>query len=147
MRWVGIALFLLGCSCTFAQAPCPMCRKPLVPLRAVYAVFVTAGQTHRLTLRCIRCALHAFKRWHPDQALMRVRCVGTKRWVTFRWDGHRLTAQPSSACLLLAPEKEGECLDRHLVFARPEVARSFLRTHPSLASTPLLSIGQAVRGD
>jgi hypothetical protein len=57
MRWLCVALLVFGCSPLVAQTPCPMCQKPIVPSRAVYAVFIAGGQTHRLTFRCIRCAL------------------------------------------------------------------------------------------
>jgi hypothetical protein len=143
MRWLCVALLVFGCSPLVAQTPCPMCQKPIVPSRAVYAVFIAGGQTHRLTFRCIRCALHAAERWHPERALLRVRCAATGRWVAFRFNEHRWSAHPASARLLLAPEKGGECLDRHLVFSHPKAAHRFLRSHRSLASTPLLSIRQA----
>lgn len=145
MRWQGVAFLVVVCSHLFAQTPCPMCQKTIVPSRAVYARLVVNGQTHRLTFRCIRCALHAIGRWHPEQALLRTRCVATGRWVTFCLNRRHWTAQPPSACLLLAPEKDGECLDRHLVFSHPKVARRFLRSNHSIAPT-LLSIFQAVEG-
>ena len=143
MGWLGIALLVFGCSSLVAQTPCPMCQKPIVPSRAVYAVFAAGGPTYRLTFRCIQCALHAAERWHPERALLRTRCVARGRWVTFHFNGHRWSAHPAFARLLLAPEKGGECRDRHLVFSHPKVARRFLRSHRSLASTPLLSIRQA----
>ena len=143
MRWLCVALLVFSCLPIFAQTPCPMCQKPIVPSRAVYAVFAVGGPTYRLTFRCIQCALHAAGRWHPERALLRVRCAATGRWVTFRFNGHHWSAHPAFARLLLAPEKGGECLDRHLVFSHLKVARRFLRSHRSLASTPLLSIRQA----
>ncbi len=133
---IGLMLNIGGAQ---APTPCPMCAKPIVLTRAVYVVLSAKGQTHRLTLRCIRCALQAVKRWKPETALLCTRCVATKRWVTFRWNG-RWQTEPKSARLLLAPEAGGECLNRHLVFASSSVAHRFVQKHPSLRPFPLLTI-------
>ncbi len=147
MRWLSITLLVFGCSQLVAQTPCPMCQKPIVPSRAVYAIFATGGPTYRLTFRCIQCALHAAERWHPDRALLRTRCVATNRWVTLKWADGRWLAEPASARLLLAPEVGGECLNRHLVFANPSVARRFLARHPALKTFSLLSADQLPKVD
>ena len=124
-----------------ASLSCPMCVKPIVPSRAVYAVLSVKGQKHRLKLRCIVCALNAVKRWQPETALLRTRCVATKRWVTFKWDGD-WQSEPKMARLLIAPEAGNECLHRHLVFASPSVAHRFVQKRPSLRSFPLLTIAE-----
>ncbi len=123
-----------------------MCQKPIAFSRAIYVVLVTHKQTERLTVRCIQCAFHLLRQRRAERALLRTRCAATKRWVTLRWNG-RWRAQPSSVRLLIAPETNGECLDRHLVFASEQVARQFLTRHPSLRTFSLLSLSDiAVRG-
>ncbi len=127
-----------------------MCRKRIVSSSAVYMVVTVGNAEHRLTVRCVQCALHAVRRWRPDRVLLRTRCAATQCWVTLVGANGRWRAEPSSACLLLAPEVGGECLQRHLVFASPAAARQFLARHPALQSFPLISaahlpqIGNAV---
>jgi len=147
MKWLSILLFAIGCTSLQAQTMCPMCRKPIVPSRSVYAVFTVGSQDYRLTFRCIACALHAAERWHPNRALLRTRCVATNRWVTLKWADGRWLAEPESARLLLAPEVGGECLNRHLVFSNPSAARRFLARHPALKTFPLLPATQLPKVD
>ncbi|MFN4179766.1 MAG: hypothetical protein ACK4I8_05600, partial [Armatimonadota bacterium] len=86
MRWAGVIFWQAVLSAfAFAAINCPMCQKTVVPSQAVYAIVTVGESSHRFTVRCIQCALHAVKKWNPDRALLRTRCAATKRWVTLEW--------------------------------------------------------------
>ncbi len=146
MRWAGVIFWqAVLCAFAFAATNCPMCQKAVVPSRAVYAIVTVGESSHRFTVRCIQCALNAVKRWNPDRALLRTRCAATKRWVTLEWTKGQWRTEPASVRLLLAPKVSGECLQRHLVFSNPNVAKKFLVHNPALQSSPLFSINQLSR--
>lgn len=143
IRWLSVIICQVMLSALVAAAPnCPMCRKPIVPSRAVYMVVTVGNEEHRLTVRCVQCALHAVNRWRPDHILLRTRCAATKRWVRLEWAKGQWHAEPSSAVLLLAPEFGSECLHRHMVFTSPKAARKFFSRNPTLKQFPLRTIAQ-----
>ncbi len=134
---VGVTVVTLAPYAAGASSVCPVCQKPLVRGREVFTRLFSEDGERRLTVRCVVCFINLVAKVRPKRAVARSRCRVSDRWVTISWNGNWALAPPS-AVFLLAPERRGECLDRHLVFFSRRLGLNYLKNRPDLMSHRLM---------
>ncbi len=123
---------------------CETCLKPLVGNREVVLEEAGAGPKHHF--RCIHCALVGANDWFTSDVTLYARSSSRGDPVEWRRRDGKWRVSPASTQVLAVPETDGECLDKHLVFADGAELRAYGKQHalasghPAIAATDVVSI-------